>query len=167
MKKEKELLAVNEGGGKVGLVYARVSSKRQELDGTGLQSQEGRCIKELASLDVPYEKSFFDSYSGGGDFMKRPAMRAMLAYIDANPHKQFLVVFDDLKRFARDVEFHLKLKAAFKVRGVGLRCLNYNFDESPEGRFSETVIAAQAELERHQNRRQVIQKQKSRLELGY
>ena len=153
--------------GREGLVYARVSSKRQEIEGTGLQSQEGRCVKELQSIGVPYIKTFPDSYTGGGDFMNRPAMCEMLAYMDAHPHKKFLVVFDDLKRFARDVEFHLKLRTVFKVRDVLLKCLNYSFDESPEGRFSELIMAGQAELERHQNRRQVIQKQKSRLELGY
>mgnify|MGYP001569184677 CR=1 FL=1 len=153
--------------GMEGLVYARVSSKRQEIDGTGLQTQEGRCVKELNSIQVTYKRSFRDSYSGGGDFMKRPAMREMLAYIDANPHKKFLVIFDDLKRFARDTEFHLKLRAVFKARDVVLKCLNFQFDESDEGRFVETIMAAQAELERHQNRRQVIQKTKARLELGY
>lgn len=153
--------------GCVGLVYARVSTKRQEEEGSGLQSQEGRCVKDLKAINIPFEKSFLDSYSGGGDFMRRPAMRALLTYIDCNPHKRFVVEFDDLKRFARDVEFHLKLRAAFKARGVLLRCLNYNFEESPEGRFSETVMAAHAELERHQNRRQVVQKMKARLEAGY
>src|SRR3989338_2662568 len=90
-----------------GLVYARVSSKRQETEGSGLESQEGRCINELRILGVPYVKTFPDSFTGGGDFMKRPAMRELLAYIDARPDKNFLVIFDDLKRFARDVEFHL------------------------------------------------------------
>jgi site-specific DNA recombinase len=150
-----------------GLVYARVSSKKQELEGSGLQSQEGRCIAELSAISVPYERSFLDSFSGGGDFMKRPAMKQLLDYIDAHPHKRYVIIFDDLKRFARDVEFHLKLRAAFQAREVMLRCLNYNFDESPEGRFSEVIMAAQAELERHQNRRQVVQKMKARLEAGY
>jgi site-specific DNA recombinase len=150
-----------------GLVYARVSSKRQETEGSGLDSQEGRCVKELASLGVVYDRTFPDSVSGGGDFMKRPSMKALLEYIDANPHKKFVVVFDDLKRLARDVEFHIKLRTAFRIRDVILRCLNYNFDESPEGKFAEVVMAGSAELERAQNTRQVIQKQKSRLEKGY
>ncbi len=153
--------------GREGLVYVRVSSKRQEIEGTGLQSQEGRCITDLNLVKVPYVKTFPDSFTGGGDFMKRPAMKELLAYIDAHPHKKYVVAFDDLKRFARDVEFHLKLRSAFKIRDVLLRCLNYNFDESPEGRFSELIMAGQAELERHQNRRQVYQKQRARLELGY
>lgn len=153
--------------GRYGLVYARVSSKKQELEGHGRESQEGRCKQELSTLTVPFEKSFPDTASGGGDFMKRPAMAAMLSYIDANPHKKFVVVFDDLSRFARDVMFHIKLRAEFKSRDVLLRCLNYNFDESEEGQFMEIIFAGQAELHRKQNRRQVIQKQKARLEAGY
>jgi DNA invertase Pin-like site-specific DNA recombinase len=152
---------------RIGLVYARVSSKRQETEGSGLQSQEGRCISDLRSMGVPYEKSFLDSYSGGGDFMNRPAMRAMLDYIDANPHKKFVVIFDDLSRLARDVEFHFKLKVAFRMRDVVLRCLNYNFDESEEGEFTELIFAGKAQLDRKQNRRQVIQKMKARLDAGY
>src|SRR6185369_10903180 len=87
--------------GRVGLVYARVSSKRQEIEGSGLGSQEERCVKYLNSISVPHEKTYPDTYTGGGDFMNRPEMREMLADIDARPHKKFLVVFDDLKRFAR------------------------------------------------------------------
>lgn len=150
-----------------GLVYARVSSKRQEIEGTGLQSQETRCIRGLEADKIPYEKSFLDSFSGGGDFMNRPAMRALIDYIDNNPHKNFVVIFDDLSRFARDTEFHLKLRAIFLARNVILKCLNYNFDDSEEGQFVETVFAAKNELDRKQNRRQVIQKQKARLENGY
>ncbi len=153
--------------GREGLVYARVSSKRQEIEGSGLQSQEGRCVKYLESIQVPYIKSFLDSFPGGGDFLDRPAMRELLTYIDAHPFKKFVIVFDDLKRFARDVEFHQKLRRALTARDVVLRCLNYRFDESPEGRFAELIMAGQAELERHQNRRQVIQKQKARLDNGY
>jgi site-specific DNA recombinase len=158
---------VNDLTGRVGLVYNRVSSKRQETEGSGLTSQRGRCIDFLKGIGVPYEETFADSYSGGGDFMNRPQMRAMLAYIDTNAHKRFVVVFDDISRFARDVFFHIKLRTEFKKRDVVLKCLNYNFDESEEGEYAELIFAGKAELDRKQNRRQVIQKQKARLELGY
>src|SRR3989344_4391820 len=125
--------------GRVGLVYARVSDKSQETYGHGREGQDARCKDDLRNIRVPYEESFLDTFTGGGDFMKRPAMRALLEYIDANPHKKFVVVFDDLKRFARDVEFHIRLRSAFKARDVVLRCLNFNFDESPEGEFVEIM----------------------------
>lgn len=149
------------------LPYVRVSSTRQEIDGSGLDSQETRCRNYCVQNNFKVEKVFRDTYSGGGDFMNRPGMRALIEYIDAHPHKRFIVLFDDLKRFARDTEFHLKLRTAFRSREVILKCLNFNFDESPEGQFVETVLAGANELERQQNRRQVIQKMKACFDDGY
>jgi len=158
---------INPYEGCVGLVYTRVSSKKQETEGNGLDSQEERCKADLASVGVPYAKTFKDTYTGGGDFWQRPAMRELLEYIDAHPHQKFVVVFDDLKRFARDTEFHIKLRSHFNRKHVILRCLNFKFDDTPEGKFVESVFAAQGQLEREQNKRQVIQKMKARLDAGY
>jgi len=149
------------------LIYCRVSGANQKKDGTGLDSQEHRCRQYAEQNDWDVEKVFQDDFTGGGDFMKRPAMRELLAYLDCKPYNRYVVIFDDLKRFARDVEFHWKLRKTLKERNASPKCLNYNFDDSPEGHFIETVLAAQGELERKQNRRQVIQKQKARLERGY
>lgn len=148
------------------LIYCRVSSERQKTEGHGLDSQEHRC-RQYCLSKYEVEKVFLDSASGGGDFMKRPAMSSMIEYIDKYPYRNYVVVFDDLSRFARDTIFHLKLRATFKIRGVMLKCLNFDFDDSPEGVFSETILAANNELDREKNRRQVIQKMKARLERGY
>ncbi len=150
-----------------GLIYARVSSKRQEKEGHGLDSQVGRCKNDLLSICVELQETFRDSFTGGGDFMKRPAMKRLLDYIDAKPHIKFVVVFDDLSRLARDVEAHIALMQAFKMRNVALRCLNYTFNDSPEGKYAELIMAGSAELHRAQNKRQVIQKQGDRLQKGY
>ena len=102
------------------LIYSRVSSIRQTKEGHGLDSQEHRCREYADNKKYEVEKVFPDSFSGGGDFMNRPAMREMLEYIDAHAHKQYVVIFDDLKRFARDTEFHLKLRSAYKSRNTRL-----------------------------------------------
>ncbi|MEK9200340.1 MAG: recombinase family protein, partial [Patescibacteria group bacterium] len=149
------------------LIYCRVSSGRQKSEGHGLDSQEHRCRAFAAENGWHTERVFPDTITGGGDFLNRPAMRELLAYIDGKPHEQYVVIFDDLKRFARDTVFHWNLRSAFKVRNVIPRCLNYNFDDSPEGTFVETIFAAQNQLEREQNKRQVMQKQRARLESGY
>src|SRR3989344_3217874 len=152
---------------KKALIYCRVSSLRQKVDGNGLDSQEHRCRIYAAQKGYEVEKVFRDSFTGGGDFMKRPAMKELLEYVDKNPHKKFIVVFDDLKRFARDTVFHWNLRRAFDARSLKPECLNFNFEDTPEGAFIETVLAAQGQLDREQNRRQVIQKQEARLERGY
>src|SRR5437870_11374933 len=95
----------------IALTYCRVSSDRQKKEGHGLDSQEHRC-REFA-IQKGYgepERVFPDSFTGGGDFRLRPAMRELLAYIDSKPYNRYVVIFDDLKRFARDTEFHLQLR---------------------------------------------------------
>ncbi len=158
-KKEKKNL--------IALIYCRVSSDRQKNEGHGLESQEFRCREYARQNSYRVEEVFRDSFTGGGNFMKRPAMRELLSYIDENPNEDYVVIFDDLKRFARDMAFHIKLRGEFSRRSVVLKCLNFNFEDSPMGEFSEGVLALAAQLERKQNRIQVIQKMKARLEAGY
>ena len=149
------------------LLYCRVSTTKQTIEGSGLQSQEIRCRQYAQSKGYHIEAVFPDDASGGGDYMTRPGMVALLSFLDANPDEDFVVIFDDLKRFARDTAFHLKLRDALAARGASVECLNFKFEDTAEGKFVETIFAAQGELEREQNRRQVIQKMKARIQAGY
>jgi DNA invertase Pin-like site-specific DNA recombinase len=149
------------------LIYCRVSSERQVNEGHGLDSQEQRCVKRAAELGLEVAEIFPDGGISGGLF-ERPAMNKLIAYLDEHPKEKFVIIFDDLKRFARNVWVHLQLKTelAFK-RQAKLECLNFKFEETSGGRFSELVMAGAAQLEREQNQEQVINKMKARLEAGY
>lgn len=149
------------------VIYCRVSTDKQVRDGHGLESQESRCRAYAEANGYTVEAVFPDDVSGAVDFMKRPGMVNLLRYIDAQPDKSYIVIFDDLKRFARDTRFHLDLRDAFRQRGAKIECLNFNFDETPEGEFFETIVAAQGQLERKQMRRQTIQKMEARMKAGY
>lgn len=162
---KKNVAQVDSSG--VALIYVRVSSERQAREGHGLDSQEQRCAEYARQKGYQVAKVFQDSASGGGDFWNRPGMTALLKYLDDNAHTNYIVIFDDLKRFARDTAFHLKLRQEFNARLASVECLNFTFENTPEGNFIETVLAAQGELERKQNRRQVMQKMRARLEKGY
>ena len=152
---------------KKAVIYCRVSSAKQKEEGSGLDTQEHRCRQFAAMNGYEVDAVFPDDVSGGGDYLKRPGMMALLAYIDAQPNETYTVIFDDLKRLARDREFHFKLRSAFRKRGVNVECLNYKFGDTPEDEFMETIFAAQGQLEREQNRRQVMQKMRARVEAGY
>lgn len=149
------------------IIYCRVSSERQKNEGHGLESQEHRCREYANQKGHEVERVFRDSFSGGGDYLKRPAMAEMLDYMDKKPYNNYFVIFDDLKRLARDTEQYLKLRKGLQLRGATVECPNFIFNDSPEGKYVETIMAAGAELEREQNRRQVMQKMKARLEMGY
>ena len=151
---------------KQAIIYCRVSSEKQATEGHGLTSQESSCRKFARENDFNVVKVFTDDSTGGGDFWRRPGITALLTFLD-HRKGETAVIFDDLKRFARDTMFHLKLRQELSSRNAYPRCPNFRFDESPEGYFVETIIAATAELERKQNRRQVISRMKARLEGGH
>jgi len=149
------------------LIYCRVSSDKQKNEGHGLEAQEQRCKEHAQKKKYKVEAIFKESFSGGGDYKKRPELTKLLQYIDDNPLKHFVVIIDDLSRFARDVVSHFQLKNHLLSRGVNLECTNFNFEDTPEGELIETVMAAQHQYHRKNNKRQVVQKMKARLEAGY
>jgi site-specific DNA recombinase len=148
------------------LIYCRVSSERQVTDGNGLTSQEQRCRQYAENKKYVVDKVFADEGISGGLF-DRPEMFQLIEYLDEHIDEQFVIIFDDLARFARDLKVHLKLKTELVSRGATLESPNFQFEDSPEGEFIENVLASKAQLDRHQNRRQVIQKMKARAESGY
>lgn len=115
------------------IIYCRVSSPSQKKRGHGLESQEARCRDYATSKGYSVDVVFPDDASGGGDFMKRPGMVALLAFLEAQPDKSYVVIFDDLKRFARDTEFHIKLRRELAMRRATVECLNFTFEDTPEG----------------------------------
>ncbi len=149
------------------IIYVRVSDDKQKVKGSGLESQEHRLRQYANELGLEVHAVFSDDITGGGDFMKRPGMADLLAHLKKHKQYSFVVIFDDLKRFARDTQYHWALRDALDEAGATLGSPNFKFDNSPEGKFVETMFAAQGQLEREQNKRQVIQKMKARLERGY
>lgn len=149
------------------VVYCRVSSLNQVRDGSGLASQEQRCCEYARKLGLEVVRVFTDNRTGEGDFLKRPGMRELLSFVGRRKKEKYVVIFDDLKRIARDTMHHWRLREALASRNALLRCLNHAFDDTPEGRFFETLLAAQGQLEREQQGRQTNQKMQARLESGY
>jgi len=149
------------------IIYCRVSSDRQKNEGHGLESQEQRCREYAKQHNYSVARVFQDSFTGGGDFMRRPAMASLMQFVDRNAHGQYVLIFDDMSRFARDVNEHFLLRQAFDQRGIELACPNFSFENTPEGELVETMMAAQHQYHRKNNKRQVVQKMKARLELGY
>lgn len=148
------------------LIYCRVSSVRQVNEGHGLDSQERRCRDYAKGKGYVVEKVFLDEGVSGGLF-ERPAMQELINHIDKNLGRQYVIVFDDLSRFARDLKVHIQLKTELKSRGAVIECPNFNIEDSPEGEYAEMIMAAGNQYQRKQNRRQVMQKMKARLESGY
>jgi site-specific DNA recombinase len=161
---------LNIAGSKVyALVYCRVSSDKQEKEGHGLDSQEKRCRDYAASKSYVVEEGdvFRDTASGGGAYTTRPGQVGLISRIDKYPHRNYVVLVDDISRLARDVSAHFALRKELRDREVEIESPNFNFENTPEGELIEGVMASVSQHQRKHNARQVIQKQKARLEAGY
>lgn len=151
---------------KCAVIYCRVSSKKQVTEGHGLTSQETACRKYAEAHGFIVQRVFTDDFTGGGDFWQRAGIRSLLEYLDEQD-EEIAVIFDDIKRFARDTIFHLKLRKELSARNAQPYCPTFRFEDTPEGEFVETIIAATAQLERQQNRLQVIRRMKARFLAGH
>jgi DNA invertase Pin-like site-specific DNA recombinase len=125
------------------LISPRVSSDRQVQGGHGLDGQEQRCRKYSDEKGYIYEKTFPDEGISGA-ILDRPAIKQMLQHIDNNPVKKYIVIFDDINRIARDVQVYWAIKKEFESRGVRIESPNFKFEDTPEGKFIETILAGKA-----------------------
>lgn len=147
------------------IIYARVSSAKQTIDGSGLSSQERTCRDFAERNSYEVVEVFTDVMSGGA--AERPGMNALLAYLRHVNTKEFVVVVDDIARFARDVSIHTALRDKIISSGAKIESPSQKFDEDAGSRFIETVMAAIAEHERLKNAEQSRRRSIARMQNGY
>ena len=151
---------------KKAVIYCRVSSQRQVDEGHGLESQEKSCRSYADSKDYSVDKVFYEGAVSGGDF-DRPEMNKLIEYLTFN-NDEFVVIFDDISRLARDVNVHRLLVRSIRDAGAEIDCISTVVgSDTPSDILVETMIAATKEYERLNNRMQVKSRQRARLELGY
>ncbi len=153
------------GNNQNAVIYCRVSSKKQVLDGHGLEGQEKSCRDYARANGFKVIKVFRDEGVSGA-LTDRPSMRNLLAYLDKRKER-CVVIIDDINRLARDVVGHFQLKAMLDDRQAILKSPSLEFEDTPYGKFIEQLYASVAELERNTNQERVLNRMKSRLELGY
>lgn len=148
------------------VIYCRVSSEKQVREGHGLEGQEKRCRDYADIKGYEVIKVFRDEGVSGG-LTNRPAMQALIKYIQDMKFPEIVVIFDDIKRFARNIEGHFELKAMLISQGAILESPSHTFEDTPGGKLVETIFASVAEFERNTNKIQVCNRMLSRIQLGY
>jgi site-specific DNA recombinase len=149
------------------IIYCRVSSKKQTVEGSGLQSQEARCREFAAYRGMTVKAVFMDDVSGAED--DRPAMNALLGMLRAARKEPHVVIVDDISRLARDILVHRKYKDAIERLGGKLMSPNGQFADAddPDQEFFESMSALGAEHYRKKNRKVTKDRRRSRLIGGY
>ena len=147
------------------VIYCRVSSSKQVREGHGLEGQEKRCYDYAVSKGYSVVDVFREEGISGA-VTNRPAMRRLLEFLEEN-HESIVVIIDDIKRLARNVEGHFELRAEICSRKGVIESPSHKFEETPIGKFVESIFASAAEFERNENKVQVRNRMQARLELGF
>ncbi len=152
-------------GPKKAVIYCRVSSDKQVRHGHGLDGQEARCRSYARERKLKVVNVFRDG-AISGRIENRPGFNKLIEFIEAS-EEDYVVIIDDLSRLARDVVVSRALKLLIHGAGSTLACVNFEFEDSPENEYFETIVVATAEYDRRKNRQRVMSRQKARLEAGY
>lgn len=128
------------------VIYLRVSTKDQatrggEEEGFSIPAQREACTQRAALLGVVVAAEFVDAGESARS-TKRPQLQAMLRYIEE--HATTFVVIHKLDRLARNLGDSVTIWAALDEAGVDLVSCSEHVDNTPAGKFSRTIMAAQA-----------------------
>ncbi len=129
-------------------IYARVSTEEQALHGASLISQVEACRQHLGSPADTIQE-FVDGGESGAT-LDRPQL-AKLRQAIAQGQVSRLVIYDP-DRLSRKLVHQLLLTEEFERAGVSLEFVNFEWEQSPEGRLFYSLRGAISEFEREKIR---------------
>lgn len=124
------------------VIYARYSSDRQDAASIETQIAEGRKKAKAEGLTI------IEEYCDEGRSARttdRPEFQRLLADAKKKPRPFDTVIVRKFDRFARNVTQSRIAKEYLKKLGVRVVSVHEDIDESPAGRFMETIVEAVAE----------------------
>ncbi|SFD05188.1 Site-specific DNA recombinase, partial [Flexibacter flexilis DSM 6793] len=152
------------------VIYCRVSSDLQVQNGAGLDGQEIACRQYAQAKGWNVVQVFKEEGVSGG-LLERPALLSLYQFVALhnakNPNKILYFLCDDIDRIARDIVVHMQIKQELERLGLSFVTVKMTFDNTATGRFSEGIMALQAEFFRRQNAERVFSRQHARMMDGY
>lgn len=145
--------ATANNGNKSALIYCRVSTQKQEDEGTSLDSQAAACIAHAEKLGYNVARITREVYSGA-ELFERPQLSRDRADIRAGTFKAVIVYAID--RLSRDIAHLAILADEIERVGAKLIFVTEELDSTPEGKLMQSVRGYVAEVERQKIRERCV-----------
>ena len=129
-------------------IYARVSTEEQAVHGASLESQVQACRQHIGATEKTIQE-FVDA-GVSGVTLDRPQLANLRQFI-AQGQVVRLVVYDP-DRLSRKLVHQLLLTEECEHAGVVLEFVNFEWEQTPEGRLFYSLRGAIAEFEREKIR---------------
>ncbi len=115
-----------------GVIYARVSTTKQEKKGLSIPGQVERCRAKLEKEGYQVVRVFKEAESASEEAEKRPVFQEMISFcLDKNNGIKALCVYDT-SRFARRREDAVVYKRMLRKRGIKILYVEHDLDDSSE-----------------------------------
>lgn len=128
------------------VIYCRVSSKEQVIEGNSLTSQERLCKEYAFRKGYEIIETFFEK----GESAKtddRTELEHLFNFCFEKTNNIHFVIFYKVDRWARDNFDYNNLKKRLKTRGIVLKSATEDLEDTPAGRFYENILASQAQFD--------------------
>lgn len=147
------------------VIYCRVSSAKQTVQGDGLASQETRCREFAKYKGYEVVEVFRDDSSGS--LTSRPGMQAMLLFLKSRRKEPHAVIIDDISRLARGLMAHFELRVQIGDAGGVLVSPSIEFGEDSDSQLVENLLASVSQHQRQKNGEQTVNRMRARIQNGY
>ncbi|HEX8264728.1 MAG TPA: recombinase family protein [Pyrinomonadaceae bacterium] len=145
------------------LIYCRVSTEKQEQEGTSLDSQADACIEYAKQNGYQIAEVVKETFSGAYLF-DRPKLNEQRAKIRAGEYGAVVVYAID--RLSRDVAHLAILVDEIERHGAKLHFVTENLDQTAEGKLLLSVRSYVAEVERQKIRERSTRGKTAKLKAG-
>ena len=128
------------------VIYLRVSTPRQmqtDFDplGISIPAQEEAARRKAAELDAEVVKVFIEPGRTATTIDKRPVFQEMLAFVKADKHIDYVIVYMFSRAFRNAVDAGVT-KQDLRKLGTRLVATNLDLGEGPESDMIETILHA-------------------------
>ncbi len=130
---------------KKAVIYLRVSTEEQAEKGFSLQAQREMCLQKAEELECGEIAEFSDE-GVSGSILERPMLLNALDELERK-HIDFFICYEP-SRLSRNVSHQLILIDNIKKHNTKLIFIQSSYEDTAEGRFQLTIMAAVDEYER-------------------
>jgi DNA invertase Pin-like site-specific DNA recombinase len=146
------------------IIYCRVSTDKQEIDGESLDYQEAKCRSYAELHDIEVIAVLREAKSGYIHYSLREKL-TLARQLVRDGVADMIIVFD-LRRFSRNFVHSAMIFEEIESAGAEIVSVSENIDNSLTGKLIRSILAWSAESERHKIVEYANRRWQTRVELG-
>jgi len=128
------------------VIYCRVSTDKQEIDGESLEYQEAKCRQYAELHDIDIVVVLHEAKSGYIHYTLRDKLTFARSLI--RDHMADMIIVWDLRRFSRNFVHSAMIFEEIESNGGEIISVSENIDNSLTGKLVRSILAWSAESER-------------------